>query len=245
MDGAIYHCMHEVEDHHWWFSGRRRIVNQLLERLPLPSSPRILDAGCGTGGNLAMLSRFGEVTGIERDHGARAIAIARGPWRIERANFPNEIPAFSDKFDLVVLLDVLEHIDEDAATLRALKRLLAPGGYLVITVPAFQFLWSRHDVEHHHMRRYVASDLRNLIQESGLRIQLLSYYNTWLFPLVAAIRLLDRIFGSQQVGGNLKLPGTMINRILSGVFSSERHVLTRTCLPFGVSLLAVAQSTPE
>jgi 2-polyprenyl-3-methyl-5-hydroxy-6-metoxy-1,4-benzoquinol methylase len=150
MDEAIYRYMREVEDRHWWFVGRRQIVEQVLKTLPLPSSARILDAGCGTGGNLAMLSSFGEVTGIERDHWAMAMAMARGPWRIESANFPAEVPEFSEKFDLIVLLDVLEHIAEDAATLRTLRGLLAPGGYVIITVPAFQFLWSRHDVEHHH-----------------------------------------------------------------------------------------------
>jgi SAM-dependent methyltransferase len=140
MDEAIYRYMREVEDHHWWFVGRRQIVEQVLKTLPLPSPARILDAGCGTGGNLAMLSEFGEVTGIERDPGARAMASARGPWRIESANFPSEVPEFSRKFDMIVLLDVLEHLDDDAATLRTLRGLLAPGGHLVITVPAFRFL---------------------------------------------------------------------------------------------------------
>jgi SAM-dependent methyltransferase len=242
MDEAIYRYMREVEDRHWWFVGRRQIVEQVLKTLPLPSSARILDAGCGTGGNLAMLSSFGEVTGIERDHWAMAMAMARGPWRIESANFPGEVPEFSEKFDLIVLLDVLEHIAEDAATLRTLRGLLAPGGYVIITVPAFQFLWSRHDVEHHHRRRYAASGLRNLVQESGLRIQLLSYYNAWLFPLIALIRLAHRVFASRQVASDLKLPKNLTNRMLAAIFSSERHILTRAYIPFGVSLLAVAQN---
>jgi SAM-dependent methyltransferase len=128
MDEAIYHRMRDVEEHHWWFTGRRRILRHVLGTLQLPATPRILDAGCGTGGNLPMLSEFGEVIGIERDPGARAMASARGPWRIESANLPSEVPEFSRKFDMIALLDVLEHLDDDAATLRALGGLLAPSG---------------------------------------------------------------------------------------------------------------------
>jgi hypothetical protein len=113
---------------------------------------------------------------------------------------------------------------------------------LVITVPAFRFLWSPHDDEHQHKRRYVASSLRSLLKENGLRIQLLSYYNAWLFPLIAPIRLARRVFASRQVASDLKLPKNLTNRMLAAIFSSERHILTRARIPFGVSLLAVAQN---
>lgn len=241
MDPHIYQQMRSLEDQHWWFSGRRRIVGQMLASIDLPEQTRILDAGCGTGGNLNFLSQFGEVTGVELDDGAAVLARERGSWSVLKGSLPDKMPFAEQRFDLIVLLDVLEHIDDDNASLRTLQNLLAPGGYLVLTVPAFPFLWSPHDEEHHHKRRYPAAGLQEVIQNAGLRLQYMSYFNTWLFPLVAAIRLVRRVFPAGEVGRDVALPKPVVNRMLKALFSSERHWIGRHRMPFGISLLAVAR----
>lgn len=235
--------MHSLEDHHWWFAGRRRIVGRIISSLHLPPKVRILDAGCGTGGNLRFLSQFGEVTGVELDDNAAALARMRGPWPVLKGSLPEGMPFSGPQFDLIVLLDVLEHIDDDITSLRTLCSLLLPGGYLVLTVPAFPLLWSTHDEEHYHKRRYRAPELRKAIQRGGLELPYLSYFNTWLFPPVAAVRMARRVFPSDKVGRDVRMPGTIINGILKSIFGSERHWIGRVRMPFGVSLLAVARKT--
>lgn len=233
--------MRELEDRHWWFTARRRIVESVIARLPLGPNASILDAGCGTGGNLAMLARFGAVTGAEYDAGAAAIARARGVAPVVRAGLPDAMPFAAGQFQLVTLIDVLEHIDDDQASLDTLAGLLRPGGYLLSTVPAFPFLWSAHDTEHHHHRRYRAAQLRARIAASGLQIQWLGYYNTWLFPLVVMVRLLHKLKPAAGVGSEMALPPAPLNALLERVFASERHWLGRVPAPFGVSLIALAR----
>lgn len=233
--------MRSLEEMHWWFVARRKIVGAMLASLDLPEDSSILDAGCGTGGNLQFLSQFGEVTGVELDDGAAALARERGTWPVLKGSLPDGMPFAGQQFDLIVLLDVLEHIDDDGASLRALADLLAPGGYLVLTVPAFPFLWSPHDEEHHHKRRYRAAGLREVIQNADLRLSYLSHFNTWLFPMVAAVRLVRKIFPANEVGRDVRLPGPALNGMLQAVFGSERRWIGRLGMPFGVSLLAVAR----
>ena len=241
MDPHIYQQMRSLEERHWWFAGRRKIVGEILTSLDLPEHARILDAGCGTGGNLQFLSQFGDTTGVELDDGAAALARERGTWPVLKGSLPDGMPFAEQQFDLIVLLDVLEHIDDDGASLRALAALLAPRGYLVLTVPAFPFLWSPHDEEHHHKRRYRAAGLREVIENTGLRLSYLSHFNTWLFPLVAAIRLVRKVFPANEVGRDVEMPGSAANSMLYAVFGSERYWIGKLAMPFGVSLLAVAR----
>lgn len=240
MHEALYPQMRELEDRHWWFTGRRRIVADVIRRLKLPPQARILDAGCGTGGNLPMLVNFGDVTAAEFDAEAAALARARGVCEVVRAGLPNEMPFVAQQFQLITLLDVLEHIDDDRASLQTLASLLSPGGCLLITVPAFPFLWGSHDEAHHHKRRYRAAGLRTRITGAGLNVRWLSYYNSSLFPAVAAVRLLHRLLPAGEVGGELALPPAPINAALESLFAAERHLLGRVGLPVGVSLIAVA-----
>lgn len=241
MDQTIYPKMRELEDKHWWFVGRRMIIRRVISSLPLPLSPRILDAGCGTGGNLPVWAEFGEVTGMELDDYAAAISRARGLGPIFNGGLPDDMPFSTQSFDLVLLLDVLEHIENDCESMKAINSLLAPQGYVVLTVPAFPFLWSEHDEQHHHKRRYVSSNLEQVIREAGLRLVYLTYFNTWLFPMVAAVRLVRRRSPSKQIARDMQLPGPFVNRVLQAVFSSERHLVGRVRLPFGVSMLAIAR----
>ena len=244
MEAELYRQMRELEDRHWWFMGRRAIVASLLRSSGLPKNSRMLDLGCGTGGNLAMLSEFGQVVGAELDEHAAQLARERRLAPIVRGRLPDGLPLDAGVFQCVTLLDVLEHISDDRATLEAVHKLLVPEGQLLMTVPAFPFLWGAHDVAHHHQRRYRAKGLRQLLETTGYEITALSYCNTWLFPIVAAVRLLRRCFPYGETAGNtgaeLSLPPAPINTLLATLFASERHLL-RAGLPFGVSLVVLAK----
>lgn len=240
METELYHQMREVEDRHWWFTARRSIIEAIMESLDLPQSPRILDAGTGTGGNLEMLSRFGQVTGLEYDDTAARFASERGVAPVLKGRLPDELPFSHGEFDVIILLDVLEHIDDDRAAVKCLERILAPGGTIVMTVPAFPFLWSYHDIQHRHKRRYRYPEVRSLLLESGLRIHRLTFFNTWLFPVIVVTRLFRRMKSSVKVGADAGIPSPFMNEILRSVFSSERRLITWMKMPFGASLLAVA-----
>lgn len=157
MDPKAYEQMAGLEDRHWWFVGRRQILSRVIAGIPLPPSACILEAGCGSGGNLEMLSQFGQVWAMERSEIALPLARARGIAIVEEGELPHRIPFGSQQFDLIALLDVLEHLDEDTAALEALIQRLKPSGYMVITVPAYPWLWSAHDELNHHKRRYTAA----------------------------------------------------------------------------------------
>ena len=146
--------MVRLEECHWWWLSRRAIVESIIRKLALPAGIDILEAGCGTGGNLAMLSQFGNVYGMELDDVARDYAVQRKIGTVEPGKLPDPIPFPGRTFDLIVLMDVLEHLEDDSGCLKALRKRLKPGGSIVISVPALKMLWSPHDDSHHHFRRY-------------------------------------------------------------------------------------------
>lgn len=243
MSPDAYLEMAATEDRHWWFAGRRSVLSALISRLDLPPQASILEIGSGTGGNLSMLSAFGRVSAMEMDKVARGIAMQKteGRFDIRAGSCPSQIPFDGQKFDLVCLFDVLEHIEDDRATLAAIKALSAPGGRVLITVPAYRWMWSAHDEFLHHKRRYLASELKDKAQDAGFRIERLSYFNTLLFPLAAAVRIKDRLMRSSEASGTA-LPPSPVNATLRTVFGAERFLLDRFNLPFGVSLLAILRA---
>ncbi len=239
MDPSLYKAMHQVEECHWWFTARRQIVQRLLQSLSLPADARLLDMGCGTGGNLQMLSRFGEVTAIELEPAARALAEGRHIAPVYAGSLPDELPPLAP-FDGIVLLDVLEHVEEDLAALRRLATLLKPDGALIVTVPALPWLWGHHDEIHHHHRRYTRQSLQQLAESAGLSVEKISYCNSWLFPLVAMTRLLERLLPSKgETSTGLSIPPTALNKLLHFIFASEASRITKGGFPIGVSLIAV------
>jgi SAM-dependent methyltransferase len=243
MEQAIYRRMRDLEDRHWWFQGRRSIVIRQIERLGLPQDASILDAGCGTGGNLPMLGRFGHVTGVEYDAGARVLARSRGETEILAGSLPDGMPSLEHDFDLIVLLDVLEHIDDDLASLQTLGRLLRVRGSILVTVPANPSMWGRHDEVHHHKRRYTSASLRSVIERAGLYVDCMTYFNTWLFPVAWAARQMERLTPcGKEAADYVSLPPAPLNSALQHIFASERYMVGRIRLPFGLSLMAVARN---
>jgi SAM-dependent methyltransferase len=244
MNPDAYLEMAKTESRHWWFSARRVLLSTIISGMKLPSDARILEIGSGTGGNLEMLSGFGRVSAIEMNATARSIAKEKTGDRfdIHEGFCPTSIPFSDDKFDLICLFDVLEHIEEDVASLAAIKKLLAPGGRVLITVPAYQWLWSPHDEFLHHKRRYSAPVLRKRILTAGLQIERMSYFNTLLFPLAVAVRFKDRLFTASSASGT-GIPPAPLNAFLYKIFSTERYLVRMSSLPFGVSLFAVLHST--
>lgn len=241
MEPKIYKKMADLEDSHWWFVARRRIIDTLITNLVLPDNAAIFEAGCGTGGNLAMLAGHGQVYAMELDEAARRFACDLGVGKILPGRLPDDIPFEDQSFDLIVLLDVLEHLDKDTASLQALYSRLKPGGWLLVTVPANPWMWSQHDESHHHKRRYVLRGLRHVVRSAGYTVRYVSYFNTLLFPLIAGVRILQNCLGSGQKD-NLTMPSKQVNQVLTFLFASERYLMGRVPLPFGVSLLLLAQN---
>lgn len=239
MDREVYDTMRRVERDHWWFAARRQILADRIAALHLPADAAILEVGCGTGGNLEMLSRFGRVRAIEPDAESRAYA-ARGGVEVQDGLLPGGLPRFEAPFDLVAAFDVIEHVDDDLASVGALSRLLKPGGYFIATVPANAWMWSRHDELHHHKRRYALPAFRALFAQAGLTVEKATHFNTLLFPPIAAVRLVKAAMGD-TAGGDDAMPSTGLNAILRRVFALERGLLGVLDLPFGVSILLVAR----
>lgn len=245
MNPEIYEEMARIEDLHWWFRGRRAISRDVLSRVPLPERAAILDAGCGTGGNLEMLAHYGRVFALEMHDAARAHAEHRGVVPVAEGWLPENIPFPGQSFDLVTMFDVLEHIEDDAGSLRALHARLNAGGHLLLTVPAFPFLWSLHDEAHHHKRRYRMKPLKKLVEDAGFEVEFASHINYWLFPPIAIIRLTDRLLAKlgKKPGkaSELTIPAPWLNDLLAGLFASETRFYRSIPLLFGVSIILLAR----
>ena len=243
MEPSEYEAMHAEELRHWWFRGRRRVlVDMLRQALRSPGgSPRILDYGCGTGGNSAAYASFGAVVGIEPDAAAIRLAHIRGQAHYCRSSGTN-LPFGHASFDAVLASDVLEHIEHDLQAVSEIARVLRPGGVAIISVPAHQWLFSRHDVALHHFRRYSKTGLRELLENGGLRIRRLSYWNAALFPGICLHRLVEK---SRPVGrphsDTTTSPSWLINEPLAGLLAAEARILRHVQLPWGVSLIAVGE----
>jgi SAM-dependent methyltransferase len=244
MSPDAYDEMARLQNRHWWFLARRQIMRSMLTALELPPGARILEVGSGTGSNLALLSEFGNVVGLEMSREAIAYARAQGldvPGKVQLhlGRCPEDLAGFQQPFDLICLFDVLEHIADDRAALAALAKLLKPGGSLVISVPAYGWLWGPHDESLHHMRRYRRGELVRLCGESGLEVTRSTYFNSLLLPFAVAGRVWDKLRGGKQASGT-ELPPAPVNTGLREVFAFERHLLKRMSFPFGLSILAVA-----
>jgi ubiquinone/menaquinone biosynthesis C-methylase UbiE len=239
MDERLMQTMLEVDEHHWWYRGRRKVIRAELDRLALGPGAEILDAGCGSGRTLDELIDYGTVRGIELDPEAAAAARARGRGEVVEGRL-EELPWPDQTFDLVTCLDVLEHTPDDRVTLRELRRVTKPEGHLLLTVPAYRALWSQHDEANHHFRRYNRPMLRAAAAESGWTLQRLTSFNSLLLAPAAAVRLLQRRRASTDYKPDLTLGPAWLNSVLERPLSFEASLLSRgRTLPVGLSLLAI------
>jgi SAM-dependent methyltransferase len=239
MERVVYQQMAALDQRHWWYRARREVIAALIRRSVSPSpEARILEIGCGTGHNLAMLGEFGHVDALELDEEARTFAEQRLGRSVMSAPLP-ELAGVSDAhYDLIGAFDVIEHIDDDRAAIVSIAAKLKRGGKFVITVPAHQWMWSAHDVVNHHKRRYSKRRLRQLIESSPLQLQAIGYFNSVLFPAAVAERLSSRLL--RKDSADLTLPSAPLNATLERTFAAERHLIGRLPLPVGLSLFAVA-----
>ena len=241
MERVVYQQMAELDERHWWYRARREIIADLIRREARPpADAAILELGCGTGHNLAMLGGFGHVDGLELDDEARAMSEVRLGRKVMSSPLP-ELEEVSDgHYDLIGAFDVIEHIDDDAAALASIATKLKAGGTFIMTVPAHQWMWSAHDVVNHHKRRYSKHGLQRLISRSPMRLVKIGYFNSLLFPLAVVERAASKLRGKEDA--DVKLPPAPLNAVLEKIFEAERHLVGRLPLPPGLSLFAVASA---
>lgn len=232
-----------VEDRHWWYRGRRLIVKEVLDSLPLPKPARVLEAGCGGGGNFEELARLGPVTGLEPSEAALAAARQRGVAEVSQGRI--EAMPFDDaSFDLAAALDVIEHADDDGVAFRELRRVVKDGGFLLVTVPAYPRLWGPHDVANEHRRRYLRRTLSSAVQDTGWIPRRLMHFNALLLPLAGARRLWQRRRPDQSSGvSDFEVTPDWLNGILELPLRFEaRLIASGRSIPAGLSLLAVFEA---
>jgi SAM-dependent methyltransferase len=231
---------HQAEDRHWWYRGRRTVIECVLCGVELPARARILDAGCGSGRNMLELARHGTVTGVELSPTSATLARDRNAGEVLTCSVL-EMPFADDSFDLAVSLDVIEHLDDDLAAMRELRRVVAPGGALLVTVPAYQWLWSGHDEINHHRRRYTRRTLQDVAERAGWRQVRATYFNFLLLPIAIILRVLDRVNRKTTESSlDLWVPPEPFNWLLERPLEIEARMIARGGrIPAGLSLLAL------
>lgn len=235
MEREVYGQLYAMEDDHWWFRGRRAVIWALLGRAPLPASPRILDAGCGTGRNLREYGALGDALGIEPSADAVAFCHERGLRNVRQAGL-EQLPFEEASFDLLMAFDVLEHVEDDVGALEELRRVAAERATLVVTAPAYRWLWSSHDTSHHHFRRYTRREIVRRAERAGWRVETATYFNTLLLPPIALVRLAERL-GLTRARSDYELTPGPLNRLLELPMRVEARLLARGLrLPAGVSV---------
>ena len=242
MRKGQYERYYSLEDDYWWFLGMRDIFYRSISRIYKGREDmRILDAGCGTGGMIKDLQRFGECTGIDIEPKALEFCRSRGAARLVCAK-GSELPFKDGTFDLITLFSVVEHIDDDAGFLKEVHRVCKDNGRIVLSTSAFKFLWSAHDVVSRHKRRYTKRELKTLIGKY-FTIEKITYTNCLLFPFIWAGILMNNLFkgrSDDSSDGFYAVPG-VINKALLFILRLEAVLLQKFDLPFGVSLLCIAR----
>jgi SAM-dependent methyltransferase len=231
---------HRAEDRHWWYRGRRTVLENVIAGLRLPARARILDAGAGSGRNMVELMRHGTVTAIELSPTSVCLARARDVGEVVEGSVL-EMPFESGSFDLAASLDVIEHLEDDVGALRELRRVVTPGGCLLVTVPAYQWLWSGHDVVNHHHRRYTRRSLRVVGEQAGWKQVRTTYFNSLLLPVAMVLRIMDR-FSRKTTESSLDLwvPPQPLNWLMERPLALEAALIARGGrIPAGLSLLSV------
>ena len=243
MEEHTYAIMNRVEDSHWWFVGRRAILESFLERIAQSpkskvQSPKILDVGCGTGANLEMLANFGESEGVDVSDDALQFCETKG-LKVHKG-LAEKLPFEDKSFDLVTALDVVEHLDDDILGLKEMHRVLRKGGKTLIFVPAFMWLWGVQDDISNHRIRYTKKQIVERLEKSGFEIERATYANITFFAPILAGRALMKLTGIKPESEN-NINISMLNGLLGKIFSSEKYWLKSFGFPFGVSIVIVAK----
>lgn len=237
MEIAAYEEMYEFEKKFWWWVGKRNIVKKFLDILNL-NSANILDAGCGAGLNLNLLRDYGTVIGLDFSDDAIKFCKMNNNERYIKGN-AMEMPFKSNTFDLIIALDILEHLDDKKA-LKEFNRILKKNGSLIITVPAFKFLWSKHDEALHHKIRYNKDQLQNMLQFNGFAIEKISYWNFFLFLPIIAMRFLKKMI-KEEIETDFKELPNIVNRLFTSVLIFENLIILHSVLPFGLSIFCLCK----
>ena len=245
MQQHTYAIMDRVEDSHWWFVGRRAILETFLRQISSSlvtrqSSLRILDVGCGTGANLEMLSQFGAAEGV--DVSDEALDFCRKKGLTVQKGLAETLPYADETFDITTALDVVEHLDDDVAGLKEMHRVTRTGGYSLIFVPAFMWLWGVQDDISHHRIRYTRKQIVERLEKAGFTVERATYANFTFFAPVLGGRVFMRATGIKPASEN-NINISALNGAFGKLFSVERHWLKKLDFPFGVSIVVVARKT--
>ncbi len=248
MDIGLYQDFYNLATKHWWFVARGKIILSIIDRfLPDGGSLEILDVGCGTGSFLKKLEKYGQAAGVDISEEAVKFCRLRGCTKVSVIKEEEGLPFKDNTLDLITAMDIIEHIDDDSAVLAECYRIIRKGGLLLVTVPAYDFLWGPHDEVNDHKRRYVARELRNKMEKAGFTVKKMTYFDAFLFPFFVLVRTGHRV--SKMINSNykahsdLKMGSTVINYLLKTMFSLEGPLLKKLNFLYGASLLCVAEKS--
>ena len=244
FDQETSEWQYNVYKKHWWYKARTRILDKIVSTMRFEDTPDILEIGCGTGPNLEMLSKYGNVKGVEYSDYSLEIARRTLPdIPVKKGWLPDNVDVWHQHFDLVCSFDVLEHVADDEAALRAIKGIMKKNGFLFLALPAYQWLFGPYDIEGGHYRRYDKKSAEKMLTRNGYAIQYSTYINTVLFPCVLVGRLAEKMKSGQFVTPKaLQVPNTVVNTILYWLFVIESCYIPTLSAPFGASLLIVARN---
>ncbi|MDQ1266801.1 MAG: hypothetical protein QG635_1954 [Bacteroidota bacterium] len=242
MEEIVYHTNYRLEDTYWWFLARNEIIGKIIEKITsLEKGEQILDAGCGTGGFSKYLSKKYDVICLDFSETALDYCRRRGLTKLYKTTI-SEFPKEQFNIKAVTMFDVVEHVDDDAGFLRQAYNALPEGGWIISTVPAYMWLWSRHDDVHQHKRRYTISGFRNLVENGGFKIEYSSYFNFFLFlPAVLKRFLDDKLHKEKKNESPVDEVSPFVNRLFKAVFTFEKFFLPALKFPFGLSIALVAR----
>jgi len=241
MNIEMYRIFFQIQKKHWWFATKRNIIlDTVLRHTSLHKSDAILDIGCGSGLMLNTLEKISVTSGMDMSDEAIEFSseIFSGP--IKKGSLPNDVPYPNDYFSLITALDVIEHIDDDLASLVTIRALLKGDGKAILTVPAYMFLWSHFDELNEHKRRYTKNELHKKLIQAGFQIEKISYYNSLLFPVVYLVRKFNNLL-RRNGSSDVDMPNLIVNGMLKMIFGLEKFILRHCNMPFGVSILAVVK----
>lgn len=242
MQEIVYHTNYKLENSYWWFVARNKIVQSLFKKFVKPTKDSyVLDFGCGTGGFASLLKDDYNIIGLDMSETALEYSKKRGLTNLHHG-FLEELDTQNFKIDAITALDVIEHIEDDKNIVDQLYNTLSDNGYLIATVPAYQWMWSKHDEIHMHYRRYNRNDFNKMLVNAGFEIEFTSNFNAFLFFPAYLKRLIDRISGAEKKieAPVEEVPG-IINSLFTKIFLSEKDILKNFSIPFGLSIITIAK----